>query len=817
MNTESGTPDQPLDLLIVGAGLSGIDLAHHVAQNFPHWSWEIHDTHDDLGGTWHTFTYPGIRSDSDMATFGFPFRPWPHKGTLGQGPDIKEYIRDVARDCGALERLRTGSWIRDSDWQTDKNLYAVTSVTAEGERTIYTRRVHYASGYYSHGRGFRPDFPGEEDFTGQIIHPQEWPEDLDCEGRRIVVIGSGATAITLIPALEKAGADVTMLQRSPSYVAPLPEVDIISRIWKTLLPDGPAYRVARFNHAARDMAQFVVAQRAPWLFKKALRLMQRPYLSKDQIDEHFTPRYNPWDQRVCKAPNGDIFSALKRNAHVVTDTIDRFTADGVRLSSGRELPADIIVTATGLEIEVFGGGTLSIDGEPLDNHRQVFYRGIMLAGLPNFSFTVGYVNASWTLRSDMVSRYMVKLWKTGEEYYSPALVPGRNDRPLLDFDAGYIRRGEHRLPTQGDGSPWQYTQNYLAELPDLAFGDQRRDMVFGEHCLQQAGAARPGPDVQTVSVDSPFVATDTRSLPPTETVTVDGRTVRVRRGGPSGADSAAEGAVVMIHGIGRSLEDWDDQAVLIGENSRYVALDIPGFGFSDPAARVTLADTADLLWKVLDELGESRVNLVGNSLGGALSMEMTAQRPDDVASVSLVDPAGFGDSTTPLLRLIAVPGLGRLNAATTRLRAIHQPVEHVILRRPGAATRRRVALQGRIARHPHRTPTFYSFVRQLGTPLGIREGWRRDLIARFNRATAGTTPVMLSWGRKDLILPYSDFRAGLEQIDGRDAVVFDRCGHMPQLEYPQEFAEQYQRFLLGVWATPEDENRTDANQKETVN
>lgn len=246
---------------------------------------------------------------------------------------------------------------------------------------------------------------------------------MNVEGSKIVVIGSGATAITLIPALEKAGADVTMLQRSPSYVAPLPEIDIISSIWKKLLPAGPAYRAARFNHAARDMAQFVVAQRTPWLFKNALRLMQRPYLSKDQIDEHFTPRYNPWDQRVCKAPNGDIFSALKRNAHVVTDTIERFTADGIRLASGKELDADIIVTATGLEIEVFGGGSLSIDGKPLDNHQQVFYRGIMLAGLPNFSFTVGYVNASWTLRSDMVSRYMVKLWKTGEEFYSPALPP----------------------------------------------------------------------------------------------------------------------------------------------------------------------------------------------------------------------------------------------------------------------------------------------------------------------------------------------------------------------------------------------------------
>jgi monooxygenase len=406
----------------------------------------------------------------------------------------------------------------------------------------------------------------------------------------------------------------------------------------------------------------------------------------------------------------------------------------------------------------------------------------------------------------MVSRYMVKLWKTGEEFYSPALPPGRSDRPLLDFEAGYVQRGVHRFPTQGDGSPWQYTQNYLTELPELAYGDQRRDMVFGDRCLRLAGSSRPGPDVQTVSTGGDFTETSMRALPPTETVTVDGRTVRVRRGGPAARQEGREsdGAVVMIHGIGRSLEDWDDQAILIGENSRYIALDIPGFGFSDPAADVTLADTAGLLWKVLDALGETRVNLVGNSLGGALSMEMTAQRPDDVSSVSLVDPVGFGDRTTPLIRLITVPVLGRLNAATTRLRAIYQPVEHVVLRRRGAVTRRRLDVQKRIAAHPHRTPTFYSFARHLGTPFGIREGWRRDLLARFNRATAERIPVMLAWGRKDAILPYADFRAGLEQITVRDAVVFDDCGHMPQLEYPQEFAEQYQRFLFGVWATPED-------------
>ncbi|MGV0869100.1 flavin-containing monooxygenase [Corynebacterium kalidii] len=480
MPTRPGSPENPLDLLIVGAGLSGVDLAHHVSRNFPQWNWEIHDANDDLGGTWHTFTYPGIRSDSDMATYGFPFAPWPHDGTLGAGADIKEYIRDVARDCGALGRLHTGSWIRDANWRTDLGMYEVTAVTADDGRTVHARRVHYASGYFVHGRGHRPEFPGEADFTGRIIHPQQWPGDLDCAGTRITVIGSGATAVTLVPALERLGAQVTMLQRSPTYVAPMPAVDTISAFWRKVLPEKRAYPVARLTHAVRDMAQHTVGQRAPWLFSRALRRMQLRYLDAGTIDRHFTPRHRPWEKRVCKAPDGDIFAALGGNARVVTDTVDRFTAGGVRVGSGEEIPADVVVTATGLDLQAFGGGTLSIDGRELPVNEQVFYRGMMLAGLPNFSFTVGYINGSWTLRSDLVSRYMVKLWKSGQEPYRPAAPTVPTDRPLFDFAAAYLRRSADRFPRQGYASPWVYTQNYLRELLEFSFGDQRRDMVFGE-------------------------------------------------------------------------------------------------------------------------------------------------------------------------------------------------------------------------------------------------------------------------------------------------------------------------------------------------
>lgn len=520
------SPENPLDLLIVGAGISGIDLAHHVSRAFPRWNWEIHDAHDDLGGTWHTFRYPGIRSDSDMATFGFPFRPWPHASTLGGGADIKEYIRDTAREAGALDRLHLRSWVADSNWDSSRGMYRITCVTGGGtssdtraagggpgggdpertERVVWSRRVHYGSGYYSHAEGYRPEFPGEADFTGQIIHPQQWPDEMEYEGRKIVVIGSGATAVTLLPALEGLGAQVTMLQRTPSYIGPLPEKDTISAVWKRLLPGPLAYKVARFNHGARDMAQFVVAQRAPWLFKRALRAMQRRFISAEMIDQHFTPDYRPWDQRVCKAPDGDIFLSLQRGARVVTGHIETFTPDGIRLTTGEEVEADVIVTATGLRLQAFGGGTLSIDGRPLDIPAQATYRGMMLAGVPNFSFTVGYINSSWTLRADMVSRYMVKLWKRGDSVYAPALPEEPADRLLLDFDAGYIRRDGHKFPKQGDARPWRYVQNYLVEIPELAFGDQRRGMAFGPD-VELSAARLDGPGA-AAGVDGPPAAAD---------------------------------------------------------------------------------------------------------------------------------------------------------------------------------------------------------------------------------------------------------------------------------------------------------------------
>lgn len=495
----------PLDLLIVGAGIGGIDMGHHVVTNFPDWNWEIVDSNTDLGGTWTTFTYPGIRSDSDMATFSLPWKPWKGKTTLGDGADIREYLRDAAREDGFLDRIRLNTWVKSVNFDTASGLWEVTTVHAHDhgpddradapaenlvETVVRARRIHLACGYYNHRDGHLPHYPGQEDFTGNggtHIHAQAWkPEEQgDVTGKKIIIIGSGATAVTLLPALAKAGAHVTMLQRTPTWIAALPDRDNISAVWTRLIPKKSlAHKVARANHIIRDMTQWYLARRTPFIVRGALHRVQRLWLTPEQIKRDFTPPYNPWDQRVCKAPNGDIFRAIKNGtADVVTATIDRFVPEGVRLSDGRVLEADTVISATGLQLQMFGGASASVDGVEIDLSQQVAYRGVLLSGLPNVSFTVGYLNQSWTTRADLTARYVVRLWRhmadRGLSLAAP-VTPGPEvtRRELLEFDAGYIKRGQHLTPRQGDRSPWLYRQDYLAEWPELSRGDVTEEMVF---------------------------------------------------------------------------------------------------------------------------------------------------------------------------------------------------------------------------------------------------------------------------------------------------------------------------------------------------
>lgn len=513
------TPTNPLDLLIVGAGISGIDLAHHVAKNFPAWQWAIVDSNSDVGGTWNTFTYPGIRSDSDMATFSFPFERWPHQGTLGSGARIKEHIRAAAAACGALDRLTLSTWVRSANFNTAEGLWEVELVqgpahsnNAEGSvrgvnkedegYTAYTRRLHFAAGYYRHSQGFTAPIPGLDRFTGTMIHPQRWPEDIDVRGKNIVIIGSGATAITLLPALHDMGAHTTMLQRTPTYIAPLPVIDLISTLAGGLIGTkgrrgNIATRIARTAHVFRDMAQYHLCQTFPTLARKTFWAMNRAYVSKDEIRRNFTPPYAPWDQRVCKSPGGDFFRAVQRGAKVVTGVIDSVEATGIRLSDATYLPADIIVTATGLQLQAFGNAGFSVDGTEVPISSMVAYRTMMANRLPNFSYTIGYLNQSWTLRADMTARYLVELWmgmeQRGERWACPVLpddLPA--NRPMLEMKSGYILRSVSNLPRQAERDPWRMEHDYIRERRTFLGSDNTVDMAFGTDALAAAAPLAQG-------------------------------------------------------------------------------------------------------------------------------------------------------------------------------------------------------------------------------------------------------------------------------------------------------------------------------------
>ena len=493
------SPENPLDLFIVGAGLSGVDLAHHVNENFPDWNWEIVDSNKKVGGTWVTFTYPGIRSDSDMATFSFPFKRWPHKGSLGSGENIQKYVEDVAREEGVFDRLTLSTWVEQANFDSKKGLWEVTMHTREdgqdipeghtdaptAERTIWTKRLHFSSGYYKHHRGFTAGIPGADTFEGTLIHPQRWPENLDLAGKKVVIIGSGATAITLLPALHDGGADVTMLQRTPTYVAPLLNRDNFTAVTTKIMPEKQALSAARAMHIVRDMAQYWMCQIFPWPARGYFMALNRAYIPFREIFKNFNPPYGPWDQRVCKSPDGDFFKAMQGGARVVTAKIKEITPDGISLVDAPSLPADIIITATGLDIQVFGGARLFVDGEEKTVPDAVAYRGMMVDGLPNFSFTVGYLNQSWTLRADLVSRYMCRLWSMMDEdgytQATPRFPAGLEaDIPLMNMDSGYLVRARKDLPTQAGVDPWMFAQDYIREY--RAWGhpgaDLRADLVF---------------------------------------------------------------------------------------------------------------------------------------------------------------------------------------------------------------------------------------------------------------------------------------------------------------------------------------------------
>jgi cation diffusion facilitator CzcD-associated flavoprotein CzcO len=474
-----------LDVVIVGAGLSGVGAAYHLKERCPGKTFALLEGRERLGGTWDLFRYPGIRSDSDMYTLGYRFRPWTHPKAIADGPAILSYIEDTARMHGIDRHIRYGHRVERARWSTRDARWTVEANVGGETHTLTCSFLFVCAGYYDYEEGYTPEFPGRERFRGRVVHPQKWTADVDYAGKRVVVIGSGATAVTLVPELAKKAAHVTMLQRSPTYVVSLPERDKIADWMRARIPVERAYALTRWKNVLFGMGFYAYCRRFPDRAKKFLVGQVKRAVGRDVDVAHFTPSYRPWDQRLCLVPDGDLFTSLREGrASVVTDHVDTFTETGIRLRSGAELPADLVVTATGLKLRFLGGMELEVDGRRVDPARTMTYKGMMCSDVPNMALAIGYTNASWTLKCDLTSEYVCRLLNFMDAKGYAVCCPRRNDpsvteAPLIDFSSGYVLRALERLPKQGSVAPWKLYQNYALDLATLRYAPVRdRAMEF---------------------------------------------------------------------------------------------------------------------------------------------------------------------------------------------------------------------------------------------------------------------------------------------------------------------------------------------------
>ena len=459
------------DVVIIGAGLSGIGAGYRLQTRCPRKRYVILEARAEIGGTWDLFRYPGVRSDSDMHTLGYPFRPWKEAHHIGDGQSILKYVRDTSQEFGIDRHIRFRQRVLSASWSSQDARWTIEAKRETGETVLYSCDFLYGcTGYYRYDAGYEPSFPGAERFRGRVVHPQHWPEDLDYAGKQVVVIGSGATAVTLVPAMSNTAAHVTMLQRSPTYILNLPNHDPLANLIRRVLPERAALRLVRWKNILISMGLYQLSRRAPdrmrrMLLDGAAQALPEGY----EVDKHFKPRYRPWDQRLCLVPDSDLFKAISAGrASVVTDEIETFTDRGIRLKSGAELEADIIVSATGLQMLALGAVQLAVDGAPVDTPRNFIYKGTMLSNVPNFAFCIGYTNASWTLRADLASTFVCRVLnhmdRHGYRTCRPACEPAAlEERPLLNLESGYVQRAAADLPKQAATAPWLIRQNYLLD------------------------------------------------------------------------------------------------------------------------------------------------------------------------------------------------------------------------------------------------------------------------------------------------------------------------------------------------------------------
>ncbi|WP_285243204.1 alpha/beta fold hydrolase [Pseudarthrobacter sp. fls2-241-R2A-127] len=791
-----------VDVLIVGAGLSGVGFASRLKREVPGKTFTVLESRNAIGGTWDLFRYPGIRSDSDMYTLGYSFRPWAGAKAIADGESIREYIEATVADEGLAPRIRLNTRVVSAAWSSETALWTVTAVRTSGGEfragdtasspepvTFTCSFLSVCSGYYRYDEGFAPAIEGADTFAGSIVHPQHWPADLDYAGKQVVVIGSGATAVTLVPSMAKSAAKVTMLQRSPTYIAPVPARDHLADRLRGKLPAQLAYDVVRSKNILFSMFTYQLSRRRPETMKAILRKSAVAKLPAGfPVDTHLAPSYQPWDQRVCAIPNGDLYRAISAGtAGIVTDTISRITPDGIDLASGTSLPADVIVTATGLNLLVIGGTKLSVDGEPVDVGRTLTYKGMMLEGVPNFALTIGYTNASWTLKADLVADYICRLIKQLDRRnlqwvvpVAPADVANGTLSSLIDLKAGYIFRGADQLPRQGEGSPWRLHQNYFRDFALLRAGRLTDHVRFG----------RRGQPVRATDRQPAAPARDPLSLPGTGYATVAGTRLRYRKTGSGDP-------VLLLHGIGQSLEDWNEQHERLSDRHTVYSVDLPGFAYSERLpGTTTLARLAGILPGFLDAVGVSGpLPVMGNSLGGAVAMKLATDHPDRVSALVLANSAGFGKDVALVLRLLSVRPLAALllrpdeKASRRTVRAIFYDKTLVTEDRIGHA----LALSQREA---HRR-TLLDMARDLGTISGVRPGWRTALIGALAKSDV---PALVVWGDHDHVLPFSHLEAAVAALPRAESHVFAKTGHMPQIERPDEFAAVVEDFLTRVSA-----------------
>lgn len=487
---------QHFDVLIVGAGLSGIGAAVHLQQDCPGSSYTILEGRDAIGGTWDLFRYPGIRSDSDMYTLGYNFKPWEEAKAIADGPSIRKYIHEAATEHGVERHIRFGHKVKAAAWDSASATWTVSSTLKDGSTaTVTCNFLYMCSGYYSYSQGYKPEWPGEGEFKGTIIQPQFWPEGLDYAGKKIVIIGSGATAVTLVPAMAKTAKHVTMLQRSPTYMVSRPGSDAIANVLRKVLPAQMAYDIVRWKNVTFGMWFYDQTRKHPEKVRaNLLGRLQKLLPEGYDMGKHFTPKYNPWDQRLCLVPDADLFDAIKaKKADIVTDTIEKFEPNGIRLTSGELLEADVVVAATGLKLEALGGMAVTVDGEPRRIADSLAYKGMMFSGIPNLAISFGYINASWTLRSDLIAEYVGRLLNhmtaTGTTIATPTPAPDvQPERLAMDLSSGYVQRGADALPRSGTRAPWMVTANYKLDKQELRDGKLDDEMVFS---VAPVAARRP--------------------------------------------------------------------------------------------------------------------------------------------------------------------------------------------------------------------------------------------------------------------------------------------------------------------------------------